>query len=86
MASNAILSSDDDFDLNPRPIQRPNYALLEMDFISSDEDMQFMRRDSSGSLIIEPGQSASRTSARVVTSPDADERQVIITNVEVSSA
>ena len=85
MARNYDNASDDDFDLIQRPIQRPNYALLDREFMSDDDDMAFMRRDSSGGYIIEPGQSASRSSTRVVSSQTVDERQHSITNIEVSS-
>ena len=51
-------SSDDDFVVEARPIIRPNYDAYVLDIDSSpDARSSFMRRDSDGDLIIEPGQS-----------------------------
>ena len=89
MATNYGFSSDDDFDFEVKRTKRVNYDSDDWNF-GSPEQPSYMRRCSTGDLIIEPGnpgqssRSSRPTSSRVETSQDDNDATILGSVVEVS--
>ena len=78
-----VLSSDDDFDFEVKKTKRPKISSVDWLNFSSDEET-YLRRDSSGELIIEPGQSAGSSRSSASIAPSKGKSASAASDVDVS--